>query len=325
MALLTSGAVRTAVAEPGALTFHLAAHLEPPLLLAMPFAVLTVASACNGECTPFHVAGVLVVAGATTFCVMRGVWRTRIEVRPKSHEIVLQGRAVRLTEAARLTLAQPDVGGLAGSFELTVKDGDRQSILLSSTLPNILNKLEAIRTAWPLPTEIRLDCLPEFTPVGDEPRNWVGGLPRTAELTSETLNRQHAHAGILGAVAFVASIVISVLIRQQVGSGHSISPIAFVLCALLILAPASIAVHVMLSRVRLSIDSDSLRIEHRRGLMGARTIFVPKAELLGLWAVRCHGAQCSELMWLDHGGYRSVPLAERHLEDWLKQLNISPK
>jgi len=316
--------VRPAVPQRGSLTFDFGRTIEPPLLLAIPFAALTIASLVSGGFSAVRILGVSVLCAITAFCVKRGLKGIRVEVRPQTQELVVQRHILKLTEGARLIVSQAEPTALGGKYELALSDGPgTRRVLLRSSLSRILNEIRRVRHLWLIPTESRLKTHPPLDSALLEDTDMEAtSLPSSADMSSPTLNHQLELASILGAVACVACGVVLVLIRKQLQTGEPITALGWFLGALLVLMPTVIALHTGMGKVRVSIGSLLVGIEHRRGLLGVRRISIPKDDLLGLWAVRSQRTQHGELLLLTHDGFCSVPVANISLDNWTLGLNL---
>lgn len=314
--------MRVVFTKQGSLVFDSGRIIEPPLLLALPFGVLTMASAISGGFSAVRVLGLAALFAMTAVCLVLGLRRRRVEVRPHSREVTVNRSTTTLDDGVQLVVSQARSRGFP--YELVVIDNSKtRRVLMTSSLAEVLNGLRKLRRVWSIPAQSELETLPSVTsPLAPDTEPTVCSLPDSAELSSATLNRQLALASILGVVCGVACTVVSVLIRQQIQAGLPLTLLGWGLGALLIVLPALIAAHVGLGRIRLSIDSAFVRLEQRRGLLGARGFCIPRSGLLGLWAVRNSWAQRCELLLLEKNGFRSFPIASKGLEAFL--LQISP-
>jgi hypothetical protein len=317
--------VRTAVRQRGSLTFDSGRTIEPPLLLAIPLAALTIASLVSGGFGAVRILGVSVLSAITAFCITRGLKRIRVEVRLQTQELIFQRHFLKLTAGARLIVSQAEPTALGGKYELTLFDGpETRRVLLRSSLSQILNEIRRVRPLWSIPAESQLETRPPLDSALLEDTDMrATSLPSSADMSFPTLNHQFQLASILGAVACIACGVVLVLVRKQLQTGEPITALSWFLGAMLVLVPAVIALHTWMGNVRVSISAKSVRIEHRRGLLGVRRVSIPQSDLLGLWAVASHQAQHGELLLLSRDGFFSVPVANICLDNWKLRLNLS--
>jgi len=89
-------------------------------------------------------------------------------------------------------------------------------------------------------------------------------------LRTATHEAQPEIAAVLGAIAIVALGVVTFLVAGQIQRSGRITPFGLVLGCLLILVPAVLALHLLLSRVDVEFTPQYIRVVRRRGLLSAK-------------------------------------------------------
>jgi hypothetical protein len=88
-------------------------------------------------------------------------------------------------------------------------------------------------------------------------------------LRTPTYDAQPEIAAVLGAIAIVALGVVTFLVAGQIQRSGRITPFGLVLGGLLILVPAGLALHLLLSRIEVEFTPQCVRVIRKRGLFGA--------------------------------------------------------
>ena len=88
-------------------------------------------------------------------------------------------------------------------------------------------------------------------------------------LQTPTHDAQSEVAAVLGAIAIVALGVVTFLVAGQIQRSGRIMPFGLALGCLLILVPAVLAVHLLLSRIEVEFTPQCVRVTRKRGLFGA--------------------------------------------------------
>lgn len=89
-------------------------------------------------------------------------------------------------------------------------------------------------------------------------------------LRTPTHDAQPEIAAVLGAIAIVALGVVTFLVAGQIQRSGRITPFGLALGCLLILVPAGLALHLLLSRIEVEFTPQCVRVIRKRGLFGAK-------------------------------------------------------
>jgi len=89
-------------------------------------------------------------------------------------------------------------------------------------------------------------------------------------LRTPTHDAQPEIAAVLGAIAIVALGVVTFLVAGQIQRSGRITPFGLVLGCLLILVPAVLALHLLLSRIDVEFTPQYVRVIRKRGLLSAK-------------------------------------------------------
>ena len=320
--------MRLALLEPDRLLFDSGRRVEPLLLLAFPFAVLAFASIMSGNFSTLRVVGSLVLMSAAALCATKGVKRTRLEWCPSSQRLRESGRVVTLSPSAQLVFQRTDASrpeAVKSPYEVVLLDlREVRVVLLRSSLSNVLNDLRAMRSHWPSPVACRVESTPSLETLLQSESNSSSCINAIdLQLASPALSRQFEIAGILGAVACVAAVVVGALVSGQLERHGVFTGLGLALGAFLIAVPVSIATHVALGRVSLIVDSKWVQVKRRRGLFGTVVQAIPRHELGGSWLVRTDSPARCDLLLLHRGRFASVPIACSASDTWALGLSES--
>jgi len=88
-------------------------------------------------------------------------------------------------------------------------------------------------------------------------------------LRTSTHDAQSEVAAVLGAIAIVALGVVTFLVAGQIQRSGRITPFSLVLGCLLILVPAVLALHLLLSHIEVEFTPQCVRVIRKRGVLGA--------------------------------------------------------
>ncbi len=291
------------------------------MLLAFPVGGLTLISLWAGGFTWARVIALSLMVSITAACIVKGSKRTRVELQPKSRQIVVNGNARELSEGASLELGStdtllPDSARLR--YEVRMRDGSTlRQLLLRSSLPNVLNDLMRLRGALPIRVSVARgsDSTLEQL-IGERPQSEIAWASVCRQFSSPLREGQFRIAVIFYAVALVAAFVVVFLVTGQIERGGPIGTLGIALASSLVFAPALIALHMNLGKIRVRLDEGSLRVERTNGLRGiAAESFEAKA-LGGTWLLRNSDGSGAEVLFLHDGSFFSIPVVGSAMEPW---------
>ncbi len=262
--------------------------------------------------TPTKLIGFLFLASLMVACAIGGLKRIRVELRPASRLIHVNGRLNGLQRDAHLELDQTDPArpdAPLHPYEVRVVDGSGLSqILLRSTLSSVLNDLLRVQVCWPVAVDLGLNASQVLGKVFQhQARGTARWTPNRGRLSLPLRDRQSRIVVTLLGVSCIAAIVLAFLVVGQLERAGKIGTLGLVLGSLLILIPASIALQVGLGKIDISGDETNLVLARRRGLLGTETTVLPTGSIEGSWLVpNRYGA---DALFLCSGTFYSVPVA----------------
>lgn len=121
---------------------------------------------------------------------------------------------------------------------------------------------------------------------------------------------QRGVAGIFGAVSALALCVVVCLLFGQIQRSGDISRFSVAMAVSLVLLPTLLAIHIVLGRLQVSLNSNEFEFIERRGLLGHRKWRVAVPDVQGVWLLELSGASASELIIETNNGCRLVWLRE---------------
>jgi hypothetical protein len=262
--------------------------------------------------TPTRLIGLLFLASLMVACAVGGLKRTRVELRPASRKLLVNGQSIGLPSDAHLELDQTDPSRSDATlhpYEVRVVDRSGLSqILLRSTLSRVLNDLSRVQVSWPVAVALGLNTSEVLGKVvQQQAQTNARWIPVRGQISLPLRDRQSRIVVTLLGVSCVAASVLAFLATGQLERAGKIGNLSLVLGSLLILMPASIALHVGLGKIDVTGDETNLVLERRRGLLGTKTTVLPTRSIEGSWLVpNRYGA---DALFLCGGTFYSVPVA----------------
>ena len=275
-----------------------------------------------GGFTWARLVALLFMVGTTMACIVRGSTRTRVKLRPNSRQIVVNGKVLDLNQDASLELGSTDTFLPASTrfpYEVRVIDGSTvRQVLLRSSLPNVLNDLTRLRRVWPLRVSVARGsngALEQL--VAEHPRSEIPWASACQHFSSPLREGQFRTAGIFSVIACMAAFVIVFLVTGQIGRGGPIGTLGAALALILVIAPAVIALHINLGKIRVHFDASTLRVECRDGLRRATAMSFEAKDPSGSWLLRNSDNASAEVLLLHNGLFSSVPVVGSAIGPWL--------
>ena len=293
--------------------FDSGCSVEAPVLLALPICALALVSLFHEPvCSRERVTGSALLLIAALACTLRESPRRRLKLRPNSRKLIAHHKVISIAPDAYLELDRCDpLNSDYGSvpYELRILDGmGLRQVLVRSKLVPLLNDLRHLLEIWQIRVTLGSSIPNTFYEVLAEKSEFAIGDWGSVRVMSPARQNQYGIAGILVGISLFALTVIFFLATDQLSRLGQVSALGCSLGALLVLAPLVIAIHIALGRVQVHIEGSFLRVEFRRGVLGKKTITIPRDELKGAWWIQSEDKTCNELLILQGDAFCSIAM-----------------
>jgi hypothetical protein len=313
--------VRLSGAKAGFVKFDTRWDVKAPILLTVPFGILAVASiSAHSEWTWPRAIGSILVTCTCLACAASGLRGSRILSGRKSGKHSIEAILRAANNDAYIELDRGDPSELATSrFAYVTRLVDARGLrqpLLQTGIATQLNKLRQLKKQYHI--DVRAGAsLPSVLrhALTEETELQIEG-PFDSTLTSRLTDRQLGTAGILLAISLLAMVVVFFLVTGQLEQRGPVTPLGVWLGALLVLAPLITGIHLGLGGVRVHNQDGQLRIEHRQGLFGTKKNDIPLSDIEGIWRIQGGDTGVHELLLLEKGVFRSVPVTQSAWPNW---------